>query len=197
MIKLKQDLWFSSCIWETSLDTINNESLIQFVKQIKTINEGHQKNLDQGGWQCFDFVKKDKSYIQLINTINIEIQNAHESMGYNSNLQSSIQSSWINVNDKYSYNLKHTHPRSLFSGVYYVQVPEGNSGDIVFYRENYMLNYIPPYIVKDWNNINSSTISIKPKVGMLLIFPSWLEHSVTTNLTNQDRISISFNTQFY
>jgi uncharacterized protein (TIGR02466 family) len=197
MIKLKQDLWFSSCIWETSLDTINNESLIQFVKQIKTINEGHQKNLDQGGWQCFDFVKNDRSYIQLVNTINIEIQNAHESMGYNSNLQSSIQSSWINVNDKYSYNLKHTHPRSLFSGVYYVQVPEGNSGDIVFYRENYMLNYIPPYIVKDWNNINSSTISIKPKVGMLLIFPSWLEHSVTTNLTNQDRISISFNTTFY
>ena len=28
---------------------------------------------------------------------------------------------------------------------------------------------------------------------MLLLFPSWLEHEVEANQTNEDRISISFN----
>lgn len=196
MNTLEKTIWFSSCIWETSLPTANNLLLIQFIKKLKETHDGHQKNLYQGGWQCFDF-KQDKSYTDLINLINLELQKVHESMGFKTNFVTSIQSSWINVNDKYSYNLKHTHPRSLFSGVYYVQVPEGISGDIIFYRENYMLNYIPPYVVEDWNTVNSATISYKSKAGMLLIFPSWLEHSVTTNLTDEDRISISFNTNFY
>jgi len=196
MRPLEKTIWFSNCIWETSLPKANNQSLIEFVKKLKATNDGHQKNLYQGGWQCFDF-DKDESYTELTNLINLELQKVHKSMGFRSTCVTSIQSSWINVNDKYSYNLKHTHPRSLFSGVYYVQVPEGICGDIIFHRENYMLNYIPPYIVENWNAVNSATISYKPKTGMLLIFPSWLEHSVTTNLTNQDRISISFNTQFF
>jgi uncharacterized protein (TIGR02466 family) len=84
----------------------------------------------------------------------------------------------------------------VFSGVYYVKVPEGDCGDIIFYRENIVLSYLPPHIVEDWNDMTSGTANYKAKQGTLLIFPSWVEHSVTANFTQEDRISISFNTNY-
>ena len=41
--------------------------------------------------------------------------------------------------------------------------------------------------------INSSIQSISPEAGTLIIFPSWLDHSVNQNLSDADRISMSFN----
>ena len=37
----------------------------------------------------------------------------------------------------------------------------------------------------------------KPEKGKLVLFPSWLEHYVEPNLTNEDRISMSFDTQIH
>ena len=31
---------------------------------------------------------------------------------------------WANINPTYSYNKTHTHPNSLWSGVYYIKVPK-------------------------------------------------------------------------
>jgi len=36
-------------------------------------------------------------------------------------------------------------------------------------------------------------VNITPKSNMLLIFPSWMNHSVEANLNNDPRISVSFN----
>ena len=80
--------------------------------------------------------------------------------------------------------------------MYYPKVPKGECGDLIFYRDNLMLSYLPSYIVDEWNDLTSGTTTYIPKDSMLLIFPSWFEHSVTANLTNEDRISISFNTNY-
>jgi hypothetical protein len=37
------------------------------------------------------------------------------------------------------------------------------------------------------------TVHVVPKVGQLIIFPSWLVHSVLPTLTATPRISVSFN----
>ena len=50
-------------------------------------------------------------------------------------------------------------------------------------------------LVNEQNYINSSMVSIKPIKNMLLIFPSWSEHSVDTNESDDTRISLSFNTK--
>ena len=43
------------------------------------------------------------------------------------------------------------------------------------------------------NELNSSGFSIKAEEGNLLIFPSYLYHSVGKNLSSEDRIIVSFN----
>ena len=43
---------------------------------------------------------------------------------------------------------------------------------------------------------NTNRITIKPEVGQLLLFPSWLYHGVTNHTTDYPRISLSFNIIF-
>jgi uncharacterized protein (TIGR02466 family) len=43
------------------------------------------------------------------------------------------------------------------------------------------------------NNLSSDVASFTPNEGDLLIFPSYLHHSVEENLSEEDRIVISFN----
>ena len=42
------------------------------------------------------------------------------------------------------------------------------------------------------NQYNSQVVKIYPQPGKLIVFPSWLQHSVEPNLTNEERVSISF-----
>ena len=102
---------------------------------------------------------------------------------------------WINVNPKGGSNNLHTHPNSHWSGVLYVQQPtevEGYSGMIEFINPNQegrdLANLIPQ---RGFDPI----MRIRPKSGQLVIFPSYLLHSVYPNNSDTDRITIAFNSQ--
>ena len=43
------------------------------------------------------------------------------------------------------------------------------------------------------NFLNAQVNSVSPKEGGLVLFPSYLDHSVNENLSNEERIVISFN----
>ena len=45
-----------------------------------------------------------------------------------------------------------------------------------------------------YNQYNTHSTTVEIKQGTLLIFPSYLEHSVMRSLADTDRISLSFNT---
>ena len=100
---------------------------------------------------------------------------------------------WANINYSGGYNKPHIHPNSLFSGVYYIKTPL-NCGKIVFNdpRPGVQCNMPtrqrgkpPPHLWRE--------VSIDPKVGRIIMFPSWLWHSVEPNQSNDMRISVSFN----
>ena len=100
---------------------------------------------------------------------------------------------WFNINPKYSYLNTHTHCNCDFSGVYYVEVPKG-SGDIVFENPNPVMMNKGFYQGQFNNNeFNSNSYRITPRDNMLILFPSYLPHRVEQNLSEKDRISVSFN----
>tara|TARA_B100002019_G_scaffold103812_1_gene89330 strand:+ start:1402 stop:1959 length:558 start_codon:yes stop_codon:yes gene_type:complete len=100
--------------------------------------------------------------------------------------------SWVNINKPGSWNKRHIHDPhdgTFLSGVFYVVVPE-NSGSINFYDPR-------PHIqtsldMKYFSGIDGC-ISYNPKPNSMLIFPSWLEHDVSQNNSQEDRITIAFN----
>ena len=85
----------------------------------------------------------------------------------------------------------HIHSNSYISAAYYVKAPE-KCGDIVFYDPRQSRLVRKPKISK-LNNLNGEEVNIKPTDGLLVLFPSYLYHSVNENLSNEERIVISFN----
>ena len=100
---------------------------------------------------------------------------------------------WANINYKNGYNKPHIHPNSLFSGVYYVQA-EPNCGKIVLYDPRPGIQSNMPVRIKGqppehlWREVH-----LDAKVNRIIMFPSWLWHSVEPNESNNIRISVSFN----
>lgn len=106
-----------------------------------------------------------------------------------------ILNSWINKHQFEDFAQKHYHGNSLISGVYYLNV-EKNSGDIEFVKNHLHTNTFSSNILFHYtedNFINTETVRIIPKEGLLLLFPSHLEHKVTKNMTKQFRYSLAFN----
>ncbi len=102
-----------------------------------------------------------------------------------------ILNCWANINGKFASNAAHNHPNSLLSGAYYVQA-DAKSGAIVFRdpREGAVLLSPPLVEFTPWT---FQTVRYPPSAGRMLIFPSWLYHSVEPNLSDGERIGLSFN----
>lgn len=99
----------------------------------------------------------------------------------------SLCESWLNVYEQGGYMSDHEHPGCKISGVYYYQAEPG-SGDLYFRNPNpLMLNHIWP------GNVRTELASdcVPAQTGRLVMFPSWLVHSVGTCVST--KISISFN----
>ena len=105
-----------------------------------------------------------------------------------------IQNMWININEFKDYNKSHTHPNAHWSGVYYIKTPE-NCGNIIFESPAHDIMDHTYYATKfkDQNVYNSITHWQEAKENILYIFPGWLKHRVEPNLSDENRISISFN----
>ena len=100
---------------------------------------------------------------------------------------------WVNINHHRDYNKRHDHPRSLISGIFYVEVPN-NSGDIIFINPTKYFLYSEALTnTQTKSPYNNSWVAISPTNNQLLLFPSYLEHEVAANQSKKDRISISFN----
>ncbi|CAB5221330.1 Conserved hypothetical protein CHP02466 [uncultured Caudovirales phage] len=104
-----------------------------------------------------------------------------------------ITNSWIIRCPADSKHHLHTHPNSIFSAVYYIHADEQSSDMVFHYDTTYDTNYKFTYNCSEPNQYNSGKLTIKPKTGDFLIFPSYLKHNVTANKSQNERIILSFN----
>ena len=185
---------FSSLLCNDMLD-IDNLSL-EFYAQDQMRTTDGRKYSNRGGWQS-NFLEESPALVPLVIEINNRLEALRNTLEFKDELSLKVDSMWININHPYSYNSLHIHPNSYISGVYYVKVPE-NSGSLVLKHPTRLQSiFTPTNVLKNYNENNSSNWSIIPEVGKLVLFPSWLEHEVTQNMSGEDRISIAFNTTFY
>lgn len=99
---------------------------------------------------------------------------------------------WVNINKTGDSNSIHNHdPYNgiALSGVFYVSVPK-NCGNIVFYDPRTL---ITTSLDQKYYSDSNDCFIFQPEENLLLIFPSWLYHSVDPNQSGENRISISFN----
>ena len=187
-------LFFSTPIWSTKIEGFEkiNEEMFNYINSLKNNDPKGVIRSNFKGWHSKDFQLKEEQPTNFIEAIKKNINTALNDMNWDVDLQTvTIQSMWAIINKEGAWNQKHQHANSDLSAAYYLGAPD-NCGDIVFYDPRPSRVYKHP-IAKSANNLNATVTSIKPEPGLLVLFPSYLEHSVNPNLTNKNRIVISFN----
>ena len=166
-----------------------NEDLNELKEFSKTLSA--KVNLSNvGGKNSGQVDFKKKPLISLSDKITkIANDNFVEDLALDRNLN--IENMWFNINGHKAYNTEHLHMHFLVSGVFYVDVQK-NSGDLILHRNSWAHCFTVTDNSKSYNLFTSSTKSITPENNMLILFPSWLVHSVNPNLSNEKRISIAF-----
>ena len=171
-----------------------NIELENYILDLKKKNENGQKKSNQGGWHSPFFDQKNdgtpKKFSDIAQGFLKKI--FIDEMGWEYNPDKvKITVMWSIINKKGSFNIQHNHPNAYLSAVYYVNVPE-NSGNIKFFDPREQKNIRYPKI-KNYTDTSAVIAEITPKEGDLLIFPAYLYHSVGENLSELDRIIVSFN----
>ena len=101
---------------------------------------------------------------------------------------------WINVNAPGSAHAIHNHPNNYLSGVYYLQIAEG-ANTINFHDPRPQTSVLrPPVTELGGHNADQAVVTVAD--GTLVLFPAYLPHSVSTNESDQPRVSVSFNLMF-
>ena len=187
-------LFFSTAVWASKIDNcerINNEMFNYIINLQKKDPVGLIKS-NLKGWHSKDFNLKDEQPKIFVEAIKKNINISLNDMNWDVTKQSvNIKSMWAIINEQAAWNQKHQHSNSDLSAAYYVHAHE-NCGDIVFYDPRPARLYKHP-IAKSPNKLNATVSSVKPEPGLLVLFPSFLEHSVNPNMSNKKRIVISFN----
>ncbi len=169
---------FPTHVWVTKLDIDNKKFLKRIYKFVKTKESTPKSSV--GGYQGHEM-----DDIEFCNKVGNLVQRKKD-------LGKFFIYNWVNINKKGHKNSRHSHFTSnlFMSGVYYAKVPE-NSGRIRFYDPR-------GHIIRDAKDTvhffgDHVYQYIVPQEGMLLFFPTWLEHDVEENESDEDRVSVSFN----
>ena len=105
--------------------------------------------------------------------------------------------SWVSYKHPGQHHTMHSHPNSLISGVFYFGEPTDKTPAIKFHKleGGFNVSYLSPKLVKDKRELKYSQkeFSIEFTPGLLLLFPSYLHHSVPLNKTDKTRCSLAFN----
>lgn len=101
---------------------------------------------------------------------------------------------WANVLAPGAVHRMHSHPNNFLSGSYYVRTGAGMNS-INFHDPRAQTGIIrPPVTALTAENTDQVVVSVAN--GTLLLFPSYLQHSVDANAGVGERVSISFNLMF-
>jgi uncharacterized protein (TIGR02466 family) len=103
---------------------------------------------------------------------------------------------WVNIMPRQVVHGLHLHPLSTLSGTYYVQVPAGAPG--IKFEDPRLERFMAAPPRKSGCRIeNRQWVTLPATAGSLVLFESWLRHEVTANTRRQERVSISFNFNWF
>ena len=190
--KVKKQNIFKTPVWTTRIDA-DNKKIQDYAYSLKSQDKSGVIRSNVGGWHSnshpgnfhggigevpeilgnlFD------SFCELIKN---NITNGEEVV---------IDNWWFNINHKKVLNTHHSHPGADYSLVYYVKTHE-DCGDLVLKRSDDKVLFNREFV--HHYEMENPDCSIKPEDGQLVIFPSWLKHSVDMNAKDKDRISLAVN----
>ena len=190
---ISHQMLFQTPLFEIVVKDIDNKQLAENVYNLKEIDTGCQKS-NTGGWHSTEFgmrVEKDQDNLQFFTPLLNKFEYILPILPFEPTIVSlENYGIWANINTKNNFNNRHNHPGCDLAGVYYVNVPKGDCGNIGFH-DNRPVLFGNSFIVQRY--VGSSIVLRFTVEGNMYLFPSSLSHNVGVNNVDEDRISISFN----
>jgi len=185
---------FPTCVWKIQLTSgfrqRVNSNILQVINQI---NPDLAEIPPGGSWQSEQDLHNREQFEDLISCIHGTPQTILQflKVGYDT---IEITGCWANINASGASHAIHSHPNNFLSGTYYVRTHPG-ADSVNFHDPRQQTGIIRPPVT-ELTSQNTDQIVVTVSDGMLLMFPSYLAHSVAPNESDELRISISFNMMF-
>ena len=156
------------------------EDLKNYVYVDQNANTGNSRTKDQ------DFLDNYKDLKNLI----LQKVNEYVKETTTCNVQMKVNSSWATQTDINSFGSLHHHSNSVLTAVYY---PHGLGNDISVVLLNPVTQSfkIGPY--KNTTPFTMGAFTFDAREGCLIVFPSYILHSINKNSSNSLRYSIACN----
>lgn len=103
---------------------------------------------------------------------------------------------WVNVMGRGAAHGLHLHPLSTISGTYYVAVPPGAPG--LKLEDPRLARFMAsPPRGGGVRRGQRPWVTLRSRAGQLVLFESWLRHEVAPNPRAAERVSVSFNYNWF
>ena len=176
-----------------NVDNLNNDLRELILSKEKLIPSERKSN--QGGWQSSgDFFRWNDAPVKTLSGyIDKALHIATSRLAIPDNYRFEFQFyGWAAVNRKGDYNISHVHPMANWSGVYYVDVGDEIPGDNISGALE-LTHPVCAATMSFFPGLLPSEFVIKPETGMIILFPSYLHHSVRIYMGDRPRICTPFN----
>ena len=185
---------FPTLVWKIQLQAELHEAIDTSVINVLESLRAGLPRLDQGkGWQSARTLHRREELRNLVACVDKAARSILRflQIGYDA---IEITACWTNVLAKGASHRMHNHPNNFLSGVYYVRTYPGTDA-INFHDPRSQTGIIRPPVTA-LTAENTDQVVVRVSNGTLLLFPSFLQHSVDINTSDAERISISFNIMF-
>jgi len=175
-----------------------NKRLLDEVAAIQASSEGVHKS-NKNGWHSeTDFFLRPEPACKSLAAYVLEaLRHVTVKLAPNFNFDGKVFQceGWFNVNPRGGFNRPHGHPGYALSGTYWIKIPPepaDMSGAFEFLDPR--INACAPTI--EGAMCFRRTLTLQPREGRLMIFPSYLNHWVYPNEQADERVSMAFNFRF-
>lgn len=170
--------------------------LAKYVEQLRSEGPGVDLS-NRGGWQSHDLLaefQRDERRAPVLAELETLMRQFVESYktqreGEGAEVhpfELEICNLWANLNGRGDFNATHHHPGAHISGVFYAKAHEDCG----------QLTLRPPYSFFDVVLDHCAQPSVQPEAGLVVLFPSDVDHSTEPNWGSEERISFSFNARY-
>ncbi len=185
---------FPTCVWKIQFTSGFSQKINSKILQvINQINPDLAQISPGESWQSGQDLHNREQLVDLVLCINSTAQTVLRFLRVGQS-EIEITGCWANINASGVSHAIHSHPNNFLSGIYYVHTHPG-ADSVNFHDPRPQAGVIRPPVT-ELTSQNTDQVVVTVSDGMLLMFPSYLAHSVAPNESDKLRISISFNMMF-
>lgn len=188
----RRTLWCDD-VFEINMPNVDNCAIKDYYATKRKESPGVVRS-NRGGWQYDVPFGECKEIDDLVYRLEICTQHIFYNI-FKLDFEVRLSLCWLNCNRKDESNAMHTHPNSVFSGVYYVDVEDQyEQGAVRFIRRDASPEFVIDFSRdKTLDPLFAGEARFIPKKSYAYLFAPWTLHEVEPNQLEKERLILAFN----